>query len=68
MEYNHWLANARLVRALINRSADTIDWLRNLNVEFPEVTINMPDAPRTYHVVKGGGEAVVKALVVKCDG
>jgi fumarate reductase flavoprotein subunit len=65
MEYNHWLANARLVRALINRSADTIDWLRSMGVEFPEVTINMPDAPRTYHVVKGGGEAVVKALVVR---
>ena len=25
----------------------------------------MPDAPRTYHVVKGEGEAVVKALVIR---
>ena len=33
--------------------------------QFPEVTINMPDAPRTYHVVKGEGEAVVKALVIR---
>lgn len=65
MEYNHWLVNARLVRALINKSAGTIDWLKERGVEFPEVTINMPDAPRTYHVVKGGGEAVVKALVMR---
>jgi fumarate reductase flavoprotein subunit len=65
MEYNHWRANPSLVRALINKSPDTIEWLKKMGVGFPEVTINMPDAPRTYHVVKGGGEAVVKALVVK---
>ncbi len=65
MEYNHWRSNAPLARALINRSADTIRWLQEAGVEFPKVTINMPDAPRTYHVVKGGGEAVVKALTVK---
>jgi fumarate reductase flavoprotein subunit len=65
MEYNHWRVNAALVRALINKSADTIRWLKERGVEFPEVTINMPDAPRTYHVVKGGGEALVKILALK---
>lgn len=65
MEYNHWRVEARLVRSLINRSADTIDWLQRLGVEFLEVTINMPDAPRTYHVVKGRGRAVVRALAQK---
>ena len=65
MEYNHWRVNARLVRSLINRSAETIDWLQALGVEFLEVTINMPDAPRTYHIVKGRGQAVVKAMALK---
>jgi fumarate reductase flavoprotein subunit len=65
MEYNHWRVDARLVRSLINRSADTIDWLKARGVEFLEVTINMPDAPRTYHVVKGRGQAVVKALALR---
>jgi fumarate reductase flavoprotein subunit len=65
MEYNHWRVNAALVRALINKSADTVKWLKERGVDFPEVTINMPDAPRTYHVVKGGGEAVVRALTVR---
>jgi fumarate reductase flavoprotein subunit len=64
MEYNHWRSDARLVRALINRSADTIHWLKSMGVEFLEVTINMPDAPRTYHVVKGRGQAAVKALAL----
>lgn len=65
MEYNHWRSNATLVRTLINKSAGTIGWLKSCGVEFPEVTVNMPDAPRTYHVVRGGGEAVVKALVMR---
>lgn len=65
MEYNHWRVDARLVRSLINRSAETIDWLTACGVEFVEVTINMPDAPRTYHVVKGRGKAVVDALALK---
>ena len=65
MEYNHWRVDARLVRSLINRSAETIEWLGAHGVEFVEVTINMPDAPRTYHVVKGKGQAVIKALVQK---
>jgi fumarate reductase flavoprotein subunit len=65
MEYNHWRANGPLVRALINKSADTIEWLKERGVAFTGVTINMPDAPRTYHLVQGGGEAAVKALVTR---
>jgi fumarate reductase flavoprotein subunit len=62
MEYSHWRANARLVRAFVNESAETIAWLQQQGVEFIDATINMPDAPRTYHIVRGTGEAVVKTL------
>jgi len=62
MEYSHWRADPRLVRTFINESSATISWLQNLGVEFSDATINMPDAPRTYHVVKGNGETVVKVL------
>ena len=65
MEYSHWRANPRIVRAFVNESAETIAWLQKEGVEFREVTINMPDAPRTYHVVKGKGEAVVKVLATR---
>ena len=37
-------------------------------MEFIDVSINMPGAPRTYHVVKGNGEAVVKILATKAKG
>jgi fumarate reductase flavoprotein subunit len=64
MEYSHWLANARLVRAFVDESARTISWLQEQGVRFTDATINMPDAPRTYHLVEGKGEAVVKALAM----
>jgi len=64
MEYSHWRANPRLVRAFVDESGGTISWLQEKGVEFIDATINMPEAPRTYHVVKGQGEAVVKALAM----
>ena len=63
MDYSHWRANPRLVRAFVNESGSTISWLQDQGVVFIDATINMPDAPLSYHVVKGKGEAVVKALV-----
>jgi fumarate reductase flavoprotein subunit len=65
MEYNHWRANPRLVRAIVDESAGTIAWLQQQGVEFSGVTINMPESPRTYHTVTGAGLAVVKALVTR---
>lgn len=65
MEYSHWRANARIVRTFVNESAGTIHWLAENGAEFIEATINMPDAPRTYHTVRGAGEAVVKALATR---
>ncbi len=65
MEYSHWRANPRLVRAIVDESAGTIAWLQKQGVEFTGVTINMPKSPRTYHIVSGSGLAVIKALVTK---
>ena len=65
IEYSHWRANPRLVRAIVNESGSTISWLRDQGVEFSDATINMPDPCRTYHMVKGKGEAMIKALTLK---
>lgn len=65
MEYSHWRANPRLVRAIVNESGPTIAWLQQQGAEFSDATINMPDAPRTYHVVKGHGAAMVKVLATR---
>jgi fumarate reductase flavoprotein subunit len=68
MEYSHWRANARLVRAIVDESASTIAWLKDRGVEFTGQMVNMPGAPNTYHVIRGGGEAVVKALATRAKG
>jgi fumarate reductase flavoprotein subunit len=65
MEYGHWRNNPRLVRAIVDETAGTIRWLQKEGVEFSEATINMVDAPRTYHVIKGEGAAVVKILATR---
>jgi fumarate reductase flavoprotein subunit len=65
MEYSHWRANPRLVRAIVDESGATIAWLQQQGVGFIEARINFPDAPMTYHVVKGQGAAVVKVLSEK---
>jgi fumarate reductase flavoprotein subunit len=65
MEYSHWRADPRLVRAIVDGSAATITWLQEQGVEFVEVMNNMPDAPPTYHVPRGTGEAVVRALAAR---
>ncbi|HVN97387.1 MAG TPA: FAD-dependent oxidoreductase [Syntrophorhabdaceae bacterium] len=62
MEYSHWRANARLVRAVVNESAETVAWFMHYGVEFRPETINMPESPRTYHPVKGQGASIIKAL------
>ncbi len=70
MDYSHWRADASLVRAFVNESGPTISWLQEKGVEFSDAMVNMPNAPSTYHVVKGGGAAMIKILasVVKEKG
>ena len=63
MDYSHWWANPRLVRVIVDESGPTIGWLQEQGVVFVDATINMPDSPLTYHVIKGRGEAVIKTLV-----
>jgi len=65
IEYGHWRANPRLVRAIVDESAATLAWLEEEGVEFTEVTINMVDSPQTYHVIRGEGAAVIKTLATR---
>ena len=55
MEYSHWRANPRLVRAFVDETASTIAWLVGHGVEFAELSTNMPGGPLVWHVLKGPG-------------
>lgn len=68
MDYTHWRVNARLVKAFIDKSADTIDWLEGMGVEFIDVRCHNPGFNYTWHIMKSpkpgqpNGASVMKAL------
>ena len=52
MDYTHWRVDAKLVRAYLNKSADTIHWLEDMGVEFVEPASYFPTAYPTWHLIK----------------
>lgn len=62
MNSTHWCANGRLVRAFIDKSNNTIDWIMKLGVNFAKVMTLWPGGPRTWHMMEGGGKMLIEAL------
>lgn len=52
MDYIHWRGDARLVRAFIDKSGNTIDWLENMGVKFADVCAYFRGGNQTWHLVK----------------
>jgi fumarate reductase flavoprotein subunit len=52
MDYTHWRVDAKLVRAFLNKSGDTIHWLESLGVEFTEPATYFAESYPTWHLVK----------------
>ena len=52
MDYTHWRGDARLVRAFIDKSGDTINWLEKMGVQFVDVAAYFPGGNQTWHLVK----------------
>jgi len=52
MDYTHWRVDARLVKAYIDKSSSTIDWLEKMGVEFVEPAAYFPGANFTWHIIK----------------
>lgn len=53
MDYAHWRVDARLVKAFIDKSGDTINWLEKMGVEFEDVQCHNPGFSFTWHMIKG---------------
>jgi fumarate reductase flavoprotein subunit len=62
MAYSHWRANSRLVRAIVDKSADTIEWLEKRGTEFTDVRTTAQGGLMTWHMLKGRGVSVIRAL------
>ncbi|BCZ44989.1 fumarate reductase [Clostridium gelidum] len=52
MNYTHWRVDATLVRKYFDKSADTIDWLQDMGVEFYKASKYFPGSEPTWHIVK----------------
>ncbi len=55
MNYTHWRVDARLVRKYIEQSADTIEWVEQMGVEFLGAYKYFEKSQVTWHVVKSQG-------------
>ena len=55
MNYGHWRGNAKMVRAFVNKSADTIDWMMKNGVKFEKLFSNYPNGLYTWHIYEGRG-------------
>ena len=63
MEETHWLANPRLVRAFMDKTADTVDWLEAQGAQFSGLFNISPFTPRVWHQMIGfGKEGLIKPL------
>lgn len=52
MEYTHYNADARLIKRYFSQSAETIEWLEDLGVEFEGAFRYFPKSEATWHIVK----------------
>lgn len=65
MNYSHWRANAKLVRAFVDKSPTTVEWLQAQGVEFSELTSNYPGGLQCWHIFKGRGKTMLETLQAK---
>lgn len=65
MNYGHWRGNARMVRAFVDRSAETIDWMKKQGVKFEKLFSNYPNGLYTWHIYEGRGAGWINLFMKK---
>ena len=69
MDYAHWKINPRIMRTLIDKSVDTVDWLEQKGM--PQVNQIWPLFPGqeipTMHYPEKGGAGVIETLINSCN-
>jgi fumarate reductase flavoprotein subunit len=66
VEWGHLNVNPRIVRAFIDKSGDTIEWLENKGLFFRVLPHSAFDNPLTGHVSTGMGAEILKLLAAEC--
>jgi len=68
MDYARWLTNPRIVKACIDKSGDTVQWLENMGLTFEDVPFCYHNqSPRIYHVITGHGHKLIHTMGKRCE-
>ncbi len=75
MDYAHWRIDSRLVKAYIDKSGDTINWLEDMGVEWAFAARHFQESQATWHLPKlsngsigrGSGAMITKVLRERAD-
>lgn len=60
MDYGHWRGNAKMVRAFVDKTASTIEWMQGYGVKFEKLFSNYPGGLYTWHIYEGRGAGWIK--------
>ncbi len=69
MSYAHWKINPRLIRALLEKSGDTLSWLEEKGMQFERREFGMVGLPLPFYKgsEKTAGAGVVSTMTRKCE-
>jgi fumarate reductase flavoprotein subunit len=68
MSYGHWRIDPLIIKALVDKSGDTVRWLEEMGVTFSDVPhCFFNQFPRIYHIPNGRGPALTKTLAGRCS-
>ena len=71
MNYSHWKIDGRIIRTLIDKSGDTVNWLMDRGVEFCDVVHHIPNqTPEVFHITEAEenvGHCVIRNLKRICE-
>lgn len=65
MKHTHYRADAKLIKAYLSKSAETIEWFMNLGINFIDIIGYYPGAQLVWHYKDPDGPALTDALADK---
>ncbi len=66
MQHSQWKLNSRLVRAFIDKSGETIEWLENKGLSFTCHPYYPNQVPVVWHCYHGGRDKLAQVLINNC--
>ena len=68
MDYAKWLTNPRIVKAYIDKSGDTVQWLEDMGLTFENIPFCYDNQfPRIFHVITGHGNKLIHTMQKRCE-